>query len=714
MAEPQRSYQVESRPAVEAQPERDKQGALSSRLGGRSPKLPTKKSTSSPRRAWMKGDHCDVHSGAANGWVSAQVLSVDENKRGQTVTVLYALENPRVEKGPLLVDSDHRHLIRWNETPSPPSWIKVSCNDGRAFYSRWKTPRVDGEEEAAPSKIYTRILPERVWREHQVGHAICPTQVQFEEGIMFAEDQDSQDREAELVEPEPEPGPELPAQTLQRQLQQEQAHAQELETDPQPKPLNAPGHWDVMISYTRRNPRAELLAERMWTSLTNRGEAVWLDIKMAQINDEAMKEAAQNSKCVLAVITGAYSDSTSAGSVRERVLHAVSSNPEQNAYFKRPYCLEELRWARQSGVRIQPVVRIEDQDEIGKFLAQAPADLRDLGSTDFKKMVSCSPALWETSIDELGLAPRATPQGQLRVSKDYADIPVGSRQREEFKARFTRDLVMSIIRERARNDTRGTTMAEFLFQLELEKYEDALKEEGYTLMSLYTAPADEIEELTDALGMKRPEKRTFVQGYQQLQNDVRLLQERVQITSIKEGSIIVVFEILPAATAVDTHSGDPPGNDAESTPRSRQLHQFADLPAQSFFETLEQFVSAQPSQLAAAMEGHGTAAAEPGDLMSLVIREPLQLKWVPHPGLHEGTPSETEQGNSTAAPSSLQISLTETGPVVEEDEVGRTRVTEVGMGAQDDSTGTAELGLGMRSRSNTGDASGSLAASVSV
>ena len=114
------------------------------------------------------------------------------------------------------------------------------------------------------------------------------------------------------------------------------------------------------------------------------------------------------------------------------------------------------------------------------------------------------------------------------------------------------------------------------------------------------------------------------------------------------------------------------------------------------------------------MEGHGTAAAEPGDLMSLVIREPLQLKWVPHPGLHEGTPSETEQGNSTAAPSSLQISLTETGPVVEEDEVGRTRVTEVGMGAQDDSTGTAELGLGMRSRSNTGDASGSLAASVSV
>lgn len=32
-----------------------------------------------------------------------------------------------------------------------------------------------------------------------------------------------------------------------------------------------------------------------------------------------------------------------------------------NAYFAREYCVQELRWAREAGVPIQPVIRSEDK-----------------------------------------------------------------------------------------------------------------------------------------------------------------------------------------------------------------------------------------------------------------------------------------------------------------------------------------------------------------
>jgi hypothetical protein len=154
--------------------------------------------------------------------------------------------------------------------------------------------------------------------------------------------------------------------------------------------INSPGEWDVMISYTQANPNAKLLAHAMHTALCERGRTVWLDVKMAKLNSAAMKEAAHNSKCIIAVVTGPAVNP-----------EKPADKPETNAYYARKYTLNELRWARENGVPIQPVVWREDKPKIGEFIDQLPADLKALGDVDFKTMDQTGPAFWRTSVDEV-------------------------------------------------------------------------------------------------------------------------------------------------------------------------------------------------------------------------------------------------------------------------------------------------------------------------
>ena len=58
-------------------------------------------------------------------------------------------------------------------------------------------------------------------------------------------------------------------------------------------------------------------------------------------------------------------------------------DPKSNAYFSRPYCVKELRWALKAEVQIQPIVRVEDKGLIGDFMRGAPDDLQILGGLDF-------------------------------------------------------------------------------------------------------------------------------------------------------------------------------------------------------------------------------------------------------------------------------------------------------------------------------------------
>ena len=62
--------------------------------------------------------------------------------------------------------------------------------------------------------------------------------------------------------------------------------------------------------------------------------------------------------------------------------------PTTNAYLSRPFCVQELRWAREAGIPIQPVIRSADKQRIGDFLGAAPEDLNagiamaDFGNKD--------------------------------------------------------------------------------------------------------------------------------------------------------------------------------------------------------------------------------------------------------------------------------------------------------------------------------------------
>ena len=57
--------------------------------------------------------------------------------------------------------------------------------------------------------------------------------------------------------------------------------------------LNAPGNWDVMISYTQRNGDSKVLAEALYNSFRDQRLTVWLDIKMSKLNEAAMEAPVQ-------------------------------------------------------------------------------------------------------------------------------------------------------------------------------------------------------------------------------------------------------------------------------------------------------------------------------------------------------------------------------------------------------------------------------------
>ena len=54
---------------------------------------------------------------------------------------------------------------------------------------------------------------------------------------------------------------------------------------------------------------------------------------------------------------------------------------EDNAYYSRGFCLQELRWAMEAGAVIQAIVRAEDKHRITEFSNKLPEDLRDYMST---------------------------------------------------------------------------------------------------------------------------------------------------------------------------------------------------------------------------------------------------------------------------------------------------------------------------------------------
>ena len=150
---------------------------------------------------------------------------------------------------------------------------------------------------------------------------------------------------------------------------------------------------DIMISYTQKNEKAARLALNLYTDLKKHGYKVWLDLKADDKSEAAMKKAVTNSKFIIAVISDGQGE-------------------QGCAYFERPFCLKELRWAKEAGIFIQPVITNEDKNRVNAFLNGgtyedttrfdgAPEDLRDLGSVDFVDLNISDPEYFDVGLKKI-------------------------------------------------------------------------------------------------------------------------------------------------------------------------------------------------------------------------------------------------------------------------------------------------------------------------
>ena len=129
-----------------------------------------------------------------------------------------------------------------------------------------------------------------------------------------------------------------------------------------------------MISYTQRSPTSETLAHALYCELRRRGLKVWLDVKMLRRDEAAMKEGVQNSRGVIAIVSGPVLSSV------------VGESDDDASYFKREFCLKELRWAQEAQVFIQPVVVAEDKSKITALFNTIPVGFDHLKAVNWEHL----------------------------------------------------------------------------------------------------------------------------------------------------------------------------------------------------------------------------------------------------------------------------------------------------------------------------------------
>ena len=231
--------------------------------------------------------------------------------------------------------------------------------------------------------------------------------------------------------------------------------------------LNQPGHWDFFISHTQRNPNAVILASELYYALRERNSSCWLDVRMDELNTAAMEEGVRNSKVVLAVISD-------------------GAGVEGNGYLERPMCVNELRWAKDSGKLIQPVIRAEDKKRIGELMEKAPKDMQFLWNTNFIHLDRSDKDFWETGLEKLE-----------KVFRKVAQTNTGT----------SRGNNGSSSREKKKSAPAPVEIVEFLEDLKLEQYAGALCEQGVQTL-------DDLKEVDEHLlgdiGCTRVEMNRFL------------------------------------------------------------------------------------------------------------------------------------------------------------------------------------------------------------
>jgi len=152
----------------------------------------------------------------------------------------------------------------------------------------------------------------------------------------------------------------------------------------------APGSWDFFISHTQRSGQATTLAAELHSDFKDLGFSSWLDVKMDDRSEAGMREGVENCSVVIAILTLPCINPDRPG-----------DPPDSNAYFSEPFCIQELRWAREAGVPILPVIGTTDKQRIGDLIAAAPDDLKDLVNTDFITLDRSGTDYWKVGIDKI-------------------------------------------------------------------------------------------------------------------------------------------------------------------------------------------------------------------------------------------------------------------------------------------------------------------------
>ena len=137
-----------------------------------------------------------------------------------------------------------------------------------------------------------------------------------------------------------------------------------------------------------------------------------------------MKKAVTNSKFIIAVISDGQGE-------------------QGCAYFERPFCLKELRWAKEAGIFIQPVITNEDKNRVNAFLnggtyedgtrfEGAPEDLSDLIKVDMVDLNMTDSEYFELGLKKIIRKARAngveiddhlnTPESPLKERISLSDV----------------------------------------------------------------------------------------------------------------------------------------------------------------------------------------------------------------------------------------------------------------------------------------------------
>ena len=101
--------------------------------------------------------------------------------------------------------------------------------------------------------------------------------------------------------------------------------------------------------------------------------------------------------------------------------------PKWNAFFRREYCIKEIRWAQESGKHIHPIIRIEDKQRFGEFLSllekplkvdgvmQNISDLKILGKTDWQSLDRNDRDFWKLGMTKVHEALKKAEEKRTRT-----------------------------------------------------------------------------------------------------------------------------------------------------------------------------------------------------------------------------------------------------------------------------------------------------------